>query len=269
MIDVDLAILYGVENRVLRQAVRRNIDSFPDDFLLRLSLDESNSLIHNGVSQLVIPSGYNTGGAGIFAFTEQGVAMLATVLKSKNAKEVSIAIMRAFVAMRRFLASNAQVFQRLDSIEYRLLESDRKFEDLYSKLEEKSLAPKQGIFYDGQIYDSYTFATDLIQSAKQRIILIDNYVDNSVLTMLDKRAENVTAEIYTLSVSHKFRLDIEKHDQQYSPIPVKVFTKAHDRFLIIDEKVYHFGASLKDLGKKWFAFSLMEETSAAEILSRL
>ena len=245
------------------------MDSFPDDFMLKLSQEESKDLILKGVSQAVIPSGYNTGGAGMFAFSEQGVAMLATVLKSKNARAVSIAIMRAFVAMRRFLAANAYVFQRLDRVEYRLLESDRKFEDLYSKLEEKSLSPKQGIFYDGQIFDSYKFVTDLIQSATQKIVLIDNYVDNSVLTMLDKRPLGVEAEIYTLSISRQFQLDIEKHNQQYPRISVKVFNKAHDRFLVVDDKVYHFGASLKDLGKKWFAFSLMEEMNATEMLSRL
>ena len=168
-----------------------------------------------------------------------------------------------------FLVSNAQVFQRLDKIEYHLIESDRRIEDIYSKLEEKSLEHKQGIFYDGQIYDSYIFTTNLIRSATERIVLIDNYVDESVLSMLDKRNNNVDAIIYTMRITNQFQLDICKHDAQYPPIRVKVFTKAHDRFLIIDDKVYHFGASLKDLGKKWFAFSLMERMNPDELISKL
>ena len=195
--------------------------------------------------------------------------MLSAVLHTPKAVDISVKIMDAFVAMRRFLASNAQVFQRLDRIEYKLLESDHKFEDIYSKLEEKSLDPKQGIFYDGQIYDSYTFVNSLIKSATEHLVLIDNYVDETVLTMLDKREPSVDATIYTQKISSQLQLDIAKHDAQYPAIPVKVFTKAHDRFLIIDDKVYHIGASLKDLGKKWFAFSLMENLTTSDLISRL
>ena len=177
--------------------------------------------------------------------------------------------MDGFVAMRRFLASNAQVFQRLEQIEYKLLGNDHKFEQIFSKLEEKSLEPKQGIFYDGQIYDSYTFVNSLIKSATKSIVLIDNYVDETVLTMFDKRELGVDATIYTLKISAQFQLDIAKHDAQYPAISVKVFTKSHDRFLIVDDKVYHIGASLKDLGKKWFAFSLMENLTPADLIGRL
>ena len=227
MIDLDLASLYGIENRSLRQTVRRNIDSFPDDFLFRLTKDEANALILSGVSQSVIPPGYNTGNAEMFAFTEQGIAMLATVLKSTKARSVSISIMRAFVAMRHFIASNAQVFQRLDRIEYTQLETDQKIEQVFTKLEE------------------------------------------SVLTMLDKRTSGVTATIFTKVIDPKLQLDIARHNSQYSPIEVKPFNKAHDRFLIIDDKVYHIGASLKDLGKKWFAFSLMNDLTPKEMLERI
>lgn len=184
MIDLDLATLYGVENRSLRQTVRRNIDSFPDDFMFRLTNQETNELIVKGVSQSVIPPGYNTGGAEMFAFTEHGVAMLATVLKSARARTVCIDIMRAFVAMRHFLVSNAQVFQRLDRIELKQLETDQRIEQVFEKLEEKAISPRQGIFFDGQIYDAYEFTCGLIKSAKTRIVLIDNYVDDTVLTML-------------------------------------------------------------------------------------
>ena len=136
MIDLDLASLYDVENRSLRQAVRRNLDSFPDDFMFRLSQNEANDLIARGVSQSVIPPGYNTGGAEMYAFTEQGVAMLATVLKSPKARAVSIDIMRAFVAMRHFLMSNAHVFQRLDRLEIRQLETDHKIEQVFAQLDD-------------------------------------------------------------------------------------------------------------------------------------
>lgn len=269
MIDIDLANIYGIENRSLRQAVRRNIDKFPDDFLFRLNKKEANELIVSGVSQNVIPPGYNTGGAEMFAFTEHGVAMLATILKSPNAKTISIAIIRAFVAMRRFLLSNAQLFQRLDRIEYKQLETDHKFEQVFAKLEEKNLSPNQGIFFDGQIYDAYEFICNLIKSARTRIVLIDNYVDETVLTMLDKREIGVSATLYTQKISRQFQLDITKHNAQYPTIEVKVFQKSHDRFLILDSAVYLVGASLKDLGKKWFAVSLMSETDPELLLSRL
>ena len=269
MIDIDLALLFGVENRSLRQSVRRNIEKFPDDFLFRLTPVEANELIQSGVSQNVIPPGYNTGGADMFAFAEHGVAMLASVLKSPSAKEVSIAIIRAFVAMRHFIISNAQVFQRLDRIEYKQLETDHQLEIVFEKLEEKALSPRQGIFFDGQIYDAYEFVCGLIKSAKTRIILIDNYVDETVLTMLDKREEGVSGTIYTSQISQQLQLDLDKHNAQYSPIEIKPFNKAHDRFLIIDDKVYHIGASLKDLGKKWFAFSLMNDLTPEELISKI
>lgn len=269
MIDRDLATLYGVENRSLRQTVRRNIDSFPDDFMFRLTNQETNELIIKGVSQSVIPPGYNTGGAEMFAFTEHGVAMLATVLKSARARTVCIDIMRAFVAMRHFLVSNAQVFQRLDRIELKQLETDQRIEQVFEKLEEKTISPRQGIFFDGQIYDAYEFICGLIKCAKTRIILIDNYVDETVLTMLDKREAGVTATIYTQKISSQFQLDIAKHNAQYPAIDVKTFTKSHDRFLILDNQVYLIGASLKDLGKKWFAVALMSETAPEILLSRL
>ena len=177
--------------------------------------------------------------------------------------------MDAFVAMRHFLLSNAQLFQRMDRIEYKLLENDQKFDQVFAKLEEKSLKQEQGLFFDGQIFDAYDFICALIKSATFRIILIDNYVDESVLTMLDKRADGVTAFIYTQKISRQLSLDIAKHDAQYPPIPVQAFSKSHDRFLIIDDRVYHVGASIKDLGKKWFAILEMEDQNPDELISRL
>ena len=269
MIDIDLANMYGIENRSLRQAVRRNIDKFPDDFLFRLNKEEANKLIINGVSRNVIPPDYNTGGAEMFAFTEHGVAMLATILKSPNAKTISIAIIRAFVAMRHFLLSNADVFTRLDRIESKQFEADHRIDEIFRRIEERSVTPKQGIFFEGQIFDAYEFICGLIKSANTRLVLIDNYVDDTVLTMLDKRTEGVTAAIYTQQVSNQFKLDLEKHNSQYPSIDVLLFKKSHDRFLIVDDMVYLVGASLKDLGKKWFGVAQMPSTDANELISRL
>ena len=269
MIDLDLALLYGVENRSLRQTVRRNIDSFPEDFMFRLTNKEANDLIAKGVSQSVIPPGYNTGGADMFAFTEQGVAMLATVLKSAKARRISIDIMRAFVAMRHFLISNAQVFQRLDRLEIRQLETDNKIDQVFAKLSERNDSKNQCVFFEGQVFDAYDFICNLIKSATKRIVLVDNYVDYSVLTMLDKREPGVDATIYTQKAGDQLKLDIAKHNSQYSHIPVRIFKMSHDRFLIIDDKVYHIGASIKDLGKKWFAVSLMEAQDTNAIICRL
>ena len=204
-----------------------------------------------------------------YVFTEHGVIMAAAILKSEIADKASVKVVEAFVAMRRFLSANARVFQRLETIEYKLLESDQKFEDIYSKLEEKSLKPQQGIFFDGQVYDAYELICTLIKSASSRIILIDNYVDGSVLTMLDKRASGVSATLYTQKISDQLALDIAKHDAQYPAISVQVFRKSHDRFLIIDNRVYHVGASIKDLGKKWFAILEMEDQDPSELISRL
>ncbi|MDP1557628.1 MAG: ORF6N domain-containing protein [Nitrosomonas sp.] len=258
MLDRDLATLYEVETRALKQAVKRNPARFPSDFMFELSEDEIEAL----VSQSVIPSKKQLGGAKPLAFTEQGVSSLSAVLTSARAIEINIEIMRAFVKMRRFLAHNADIFQRLDQVEKRQLASelktDERFEQLFSALEDKSIKPKQGIFYDGQVFDAYNFVCDLVRSAKQRIILIDNYVDESVLTLLSKRKKQVSAQILTKSISKQLKLDIEKFNQQYPAIDVQTFQLAHDRFLIIDDNIYHIGASLKDLGKKWFAFSRME-----------
>ena len=265
MIDRDLAELYGVETKVLNQAVKRNIDRFPESFRFGLSKLETQELVtncdrfNNLKHSTSLP----------YAFTEPGVAMLSAILHSPAAVSVSVRIMQAFVAMRRFMLTNAQVFQRLDRIEYKQLETDKKIDQVFAKLEEKTDRNKQCIFFDGQIYDAYEFICDLIRHANKRIVLIDNYVDDSVLTMLDKRGTGVEASIYTKEVGNQFKLDVEKHNAQYAAIPVFVFRQSHDRFLIIDDSVYHIGASVKDLGKKWFAVSLMEAQDADAIMLRL
>ena len=278
MLDRDLAELYGVETRRLNEQVKRNIERFPEDFMFQLTPTEFDNL----KSQFATSS---WGGVRKmpYAFTEQGVAMLSGVLKSSTAVEVNIRIMRAFVSMRHFMVNNAAVFQRLETIEFNQLESnkvqakilahqevqDHRIDEIFRRLDEGMYKPKQGIFFDNQIYDAYSFVSELVKSAKQRIILIDNYVDESVLTLLDKRGENVSATIYTQQVSRQLRLDVDRHNSQYPPIEVDVFRRSHDRFLCIDDTVYHVGASIKDLGKKWFAFSKMEDFKPEELVARI
>jgi len=278
MMDRDLAELYQVETRALKQAVRRNSNRFPDDFMFTLSDSEVDSL----VSQSVIPSKQQLGGAKPFVFTEQGVASLSSVLTSDRAIEVNIHIVRAFVQMRKLIANNAVIFQRLDSIEQKQHITDTKLDKVFEAIEAKDIKPTQGIFFDGQVFDAYVFVADLIKSAKKSIVLIDNYkvngearegalgyVDETTLTMLTKRKAGCTATIYTHTFGQKLQLDLEKHNEQYPAITIKTFKKSHDRFLILDDnEVYHFGASLKDLGKQWFAFSKFDK-EALEVLGKL
>ena len=203
------------------------------------------------------------------AFTEQGVAMLSAVLRSDIAVKISIQIMQAFVEMKKFITTNAGIFQRLDNIEQKQIITDQKFEQIFKALEEKSITPKQGIFYNGQIFDAYTLIADIIRSAPKSIILIDNYIDDTVLKQLAKRKKSVKAIIYAKLIDKVLKQDLQKHNEQYQRIEIKKLTTAHDRFLLIDHKtVYHFGASLKDAGKKWFAFSKLE-IDANDILEKL
>lgn len=206
ILDRDLAELYGVKTFRLNEQVKRNIKRFPERYRFQLTEDETNELIANcDRFESLKHSSFCP-----YAFTEHGVVMLSSVLHSDEAIEISGRVVDAFVDMRRFLAANAPIFQRLEHIEYKLLENDHKFDQVFAKLEEKALEPKQGIFFEGQVYDA-----------------------------------------------------------QYPPIPIWIFKMSHDRFLIIDDLVYHVGASIKDLGKKWFAVSLMEAQDANSIITRL
>ena len=182
----------------------------------------------------------------------------------------------ANVVLKDYLMKGIIINQRISSLERRIedkfIQFDQKLYEHEKKIEffiQSSLPPKQGIFFDGQIYDAYSFVAELVRSAKRRIVLIDNYIDDTVLTLLSKRAEGVEAVVYTGKISKQLQLDIDKHNAQYSPVEVRTFSKAHDRFLIIDEKVYLIGASIKDLGKKWFGFTLMENTEAEELLGKM
>lgn len=256
MRDSDLASLYQVETKNLNKAVKRNIERFPVSFCFQLTEEEVQNLrFQFGTSSV------SYGGRRYlpYVFTEQGIAMASAILRSDIAVKVSVEIMEAFVEMRRMLISNASLFHRLDKIELKQLEADQKFEEIFKALESDKLHSEKGIFYDGQIFDAYTFISDIIRSAKISIILIDNYVDDTVLTLLGKREQSVTAKIYTKNINNQLQLDLQRYNSQYSSIDIHTFAQAHDRFLIIDgTELYHIGASLKDLGKKWFAFSRID-----------
>ena len=256
MLDSDLASLYQVETKNLNKAVKRNIERFPVSFCFQLTEEE----VENLRFQIGTPTISYSGRRSLpYVFTEQGVAMASAILRSDIAVKVSVEIMEAFVEMRKMLISNASLFHRLDNIELKQLQADQKFEEIFKALESDKLHAEKGIFYNGQVFDAYTFVADIIRSAKSSITLLDNYVDDTVLTLLGKRNTNVTATIYTKSISNQLRLDLQRYNSQYPSIEVEIFSDAHDRFLIIDStELYHIGASLKDLGKKWFAFSRMD-----------
>ncbi len=270
MIDSNLAEMYQVTTGRLNEQVKRNIERFPEDFMFQLKNDEWENLKSQNAILKTDTDSLRSQNATLnkrgkhrkylpFVFTEQGISSLSGVLKSDMAVKINIAIMRAFVQMRKLIANNSGIFQRLDKVEQKQIETDQKFEQIFKALEDKSIKPKQGIFYDGQVFDAYVFAADLVKSAQKSILLIDNYIDETVLQLFTKRKKNVSVNIYTKNITKTLRQDLEKHNSQYPKIEIEKFAKAHDRFLIIDQTtVYHFGASLKDLGKKWFAFSKMD-----------
>lgn len=266
MLDNDLAILFQVETKILNKSVKRNIERFPEHYMFQLTIEEWNNL------RFQIGTSSETYGGRRFipyAFSEQGVAMLSAILRSEIAIKVSLQIMDAFVSMRKLVRNNILLEHRLSQIEFKHQETEQKFNQIFKALESKDSLPQQGIFFEGQIFDAYMFISNIIRSAQNSIILIDNYIDDSVLTQLDKRDKTVSAVIYTQQVDKKLQLDILKHNSQYTPIEIKVIKTIHDRFLMIDEiEVYHIGASLKDAGKKWFAFSKLNDF-APEILNRL
>lgn len=280
MIDRDLAELYLVETRVLNQAVKRNLDRFPEKFRFQLTPNEIENLKSQIVtsssrSQIVTlnQSGTKQGGNIKYlpyAFTEQGVAMLSAVLRSDVAIQVSIQIMDAFVEMRKLIAKNSGLLQRMDGMERKLLETDQKFEQVFKALESKDIIPNQGIFFDGQVFDAYELTSKIIRSATSSIVLIDNYMDETSLTHLAKKAKGVEVHLLTKTISKQLNLDVKKANDQYGNFKVSPFTQSHDRFLIVDSKeVYHLGASLKDLGRKWFAFSKLEAKSVESIINSI
>ena len=257
MLDSHLAELYGVETKQLNRAVKRNLERFPVNYCYQLTdLDMETLRCQIGTSRL------EHGGRRYlpYVFTEQGVAMLSAVLHSETAIKVSILIINAFVEIRKYLMNNAGLLQRVEKVESKIAEHDSSFERIFSAFESHDLSPKQNIFFNGQIYDAYSFIVQLIQKAVQELILIDNYIDNSVLDMLTKKKKGVTVNIITQPGTRLLNTDIKKFNQQFPTLKVEHTNNIHDRFLLIDQtKLYHIGASLKDLGKKCFAFSMMED----------
>jgi hypothetical protein len=264
MLDEDLAKLYDVETKVFNQAVKRNSERFPDNFRFLLTQNEYENLR----SQFVTSKQHGGRRTLPYAFTEQGVSMLSAVLKSDTAIQTSIQIINSFVKMRKFLFDNASIFQKFTQIEQKLLSHEDNFEKIFKAIEQKQVKQTQGIFYDGQIYDSYSFISDLLRNAKSEIILIDNYIDDTVLTLFSK-IPNIKVSIYTNIIFKQLKLDFEKYQKQYQNIELFEFKDSHDRFLILDNKeIYHIGASLKDLGKKWFVFSKIN-LEISELLEKL
>ena len=264
MLDRDLAELYQVETRVLNQAVKRNTERFPEEFCFQLTYVEFN----NWKSQIVMS---NKDKIGLrrppFAFTEQGIAMLSAVLRSEIAVTISIQIIKAFIELRKLASNYRGIIQRLEGVERKQLENEENFEKVFKALENNNEIPTQGIFFDGQIFDAYKLVSDIVRSAKESIVLIDNYIDESTLTLLSKKDQAVRVILLTKSISKQLELDLKKANQQYSNFQVREFNKSHDRFLIIDDsEVYHLGASLKDLGRKWFAFTKMDKASVESVV---
>lgn len=265
MVDRDLGELYQVDTKRINEQVRRNPDRFPIRFRFQLTENEKDELVAICDRFEVLKHSSSLP----YVFTEQGVAMLSAVLRSETAVKISIQIMNAFVEMRKVLNQHAGLLQRMDRVENKLLENDTKFEQVFRALESKEVIVKSGVFFDGQVFDAWTFVSDLVRSARSSLILIDNYVDDTVLKLLDKRTSGVTASIYTKTISRQLATDLLKHNTQYAPIEIHEMKLAHDRFLIIDRtELYHIGASLKDLGKKWFAFSKFDNGSV-DMLKKL
>lgn len=256
MLDEDLANLYEVKTKVLNQTYKRNINRFPKEFCFQLTKFEYESLrsqfvtLKNKIGRKYIPH----------VFTEQGVAMLSVVLKSETAVKVSIQIMTAFVQMRKYVNSHYQLYQKIQDIEKSQIiygiKTDERFNKVFKAIASNNVIPDKKIFFDDQVFDAHKFVSDIIRSANKEILLIDNYVDDSVLSLFTKCNKNIKVTIYCKKITEEILLDLKKFNSQYFPIEIKEFKLSHDRFLIIDKhKIYHFGASLKDLGKKWFAVS--------------
>ena len=285
MIDRDLAEMYGVETKRLNEQVKRNIERFPERFMFQLTKEETENWLQQtefSRSQFAtLKVDKDNRGKNIkylpYAFTEQGCAMLSAVLKSETAVQVSIKIMDAFVQMRHFLRNNAEIFTELKSIKQHLIDSDihqkeadKRIDELFNLMDKYHVEDKQGIFFQGQIFDAYAKFESFIQKAKSQIILIDGYVDLTILERLAKKKKNVNVTIYTDPKTKLTTQDIQKFNAQYPTLTVHHTTKMHDRFLIIDNTVlYHIGASLKDLGKKCFAFEVLDSSLINTILANV
>ncbi len=280
MLDRDVAMLYHYPTKRINEAVNRNKQRFPENFCFQLTEEEYKSLRFknsalneinsrnvnedNSIRSQIATLNENAGRGKHrkylpYVFTEQGIAMLSGLLKNDVAIQVSINIMNAFVEMRKFLAVNGQLFERLTNVEYKLLEHDRKFDKVFDQLQNEGNI-KQKIFFEGQIYDAYSLIIDIIKKANKKILIIDNYIDDSVLKMLAKKNKNVEVVILTSEKSNIQKIDIQKFNKEYPILKIAKTNKFHDRFIVIDNKeMYHLGASIKNLGKKCFGINKIED----------
>ena len=255
MLDSDVARQYHYEVRRINETVKRNIERFPIDFCFQLTKTEYEVL----KSQYATSNSRGGKQKLPYVFTEKGILMLSGLLKNEIAIEVSIRIIEAFVEMRKFFSANGQLFERLTNVEYKLLEHDKKFDEIFNQLEQEDNI-KQKIFFEGQIYDAYSLIIDIIKKANKKIQIIDNYIDDSILKMLTKKKNNVEVVILTSNKSQIQNLDIQKFNKEYPVLKVAITNKFHDWFIIIDNKeMYHLGASIKDLGKKCFGINKIED----------
>lgn len=255
MLDSDVARLYHYETRRINETVKRNIERFPIEFCFQLTSQE-----YEVLKSQIATSNIRGGKQKLpYVFTEKGIIMLSGLLKNEVAIEVSIKIVEAFVEMRKFISSNGQLFERLTNVEYKLLEHDKKFDEVFDQLQNEENI-KQKIFFDGQIYDAYSLIIDIFKKANKKILIIDNYIDDSVLKMLTKKNKNVEVVILTSDKSNIQKIDIQKFNKEYPILKVAKTNKFHDRFIVIDNKeMYHLGASIKDLGKKCFGINRIED----------
>lgn len=271
MLDSDVAILYHYPTKRINETVNRNKKRFPEVFCFQLTeLDIENMRSQIATASKILENKFRNKKYLPYAFTEQGIAMLSGLLKNDIAIQVSINIMNAFVEMRKFILLNGEVFQEINTIKGKLLEYDKKFDVVFNELQNnKEKEFKQKIFFDGQIYDAYSLIIDIIKKAKNKILIIDNYIDDSILKMLSKKNKNVEVVILTSQNCNITKLDIQKFNKQYSNLKLAYTNKFHDRFIVIDNKeLYHCGASLKDLGKKCFAISRMEDMEYIDKISK-
>ena len=288
MIDNDVAKLYHYTTKNINKAVKRNIERFPEEFCFQLTENEFQTLrfqigtskqnesqnlrfqIETSKQSSEINNNLRGGRRYLpYVFTEQGIAMLAGVLKNDIAVKVSLNIINSFIEMRKFIASNGQVFERLTNMEYKLLEHDKKFDIVFDQLQQEENI-KQKIFFEGQIYDAYSLIIDIIKKANGKITIIDNYIDDSILKMLAKKNKNVEVTILTSIKSNIQNIDIQKFNKEYPTLKVAITDKFHDRFVLLDNtEMYHLGASIKDLGKKCFAISKVENEEMINLIKKV
>ena len=276
MLDSDLAQIYGYETKNFNRQVKNNIERFDSDFMFQLSGAEVEELSRCKIFTLNNGRGSNIKYAP-YAFTEQGIYMLMTVLKGDLAVTQSKILIRTFKEMKHFIQNNSHIFVELDNIKKHLLESDLhhketdiKIKELFSLMDKYNVKETQGIFFQGQIFDAYAKFERFLAAAKKEIILIDNYVDLSILQRLAKKKKGVNVTIYTDPKTKLTAQDIQAFNAQYPTLTLNYTSKTHDRFLIIDNStIYHIGASLKDLGKKCFGFNILDSSFIPMVLKNL